>query len=199
MIASLNGRLIFKSPTEVIVECAGVGYSASISVKCSENLPDKGSIVNLSTMLIPRDDSLNLYGFIDSGEKEMFKSLISVSGIGPKMAIGILSAITVEELRETLLGGNLPALKKLPGVGKKTAERLLVELKDKMLSLGYSGIESVAGLNRMIHDEAISALVTLGYARSVAEKSVAMALKYKDSGDIDSESLIKESLKIAMK
>lgn len=197
MIAELNGKIISKSSTEVIISCGGVGYMALISVKTSEKLPARGKDTRIHTLLIPRDDALNLYGFADTGEREAFKMLVSVSGIGAKIALGILSSLEIDELQEYVIGGNTAALSKLPGIGKKTAERIILELREKIQKLGAAaGIADTSKL--MAKEEAVSALVTLGYGRPHAEKAVGRALKDMD-GASTAEELIKLSLKYAMK
>ena len=136
MIAQLRGKLVFKSSTEAIIDCCGVGYSVLISVNTSDSLPSIGDDVLLYTLLVHREDAMLLFGFKDVSEREAFKMLTSVSGIGGKIALGILSSLTVSALQQFVLGSNLVALQKLPGIGKKTAERLVLELKDKIINIG---------------------------------------------------------------
>jgi Holliday junction DNA helicase RuvA len=198
MISQLRGKLISKLPTEIVVECAGVGYNAFVSLTTSDNLPEPGENVLVYTLLIPREDSLNLYAFWNELEREAFKLLISISGIGPKMSLGILSSVSIEALQEYIITGNLVALSKLPGVGKKTAERLIVELKDKILKLGTT-IQTIPSEINFIKQEAISALVTLGYSFVVAEKAVRYVLSEENIASISAEKLIKQALKFAMK
>ena len=200
MIAHLNGKIIDKSSTDVIIECGGVGYLVLTSVKTSEKLPGGGDAARIHTLLIPREDAMNLYGFYSREEKEIFLMLISVSGIGAKIALGILSAVTPEELQSMITKKDILSLKKLPGIGKKTAERIVVELKDKMLGVvaETSGIESVQG-DILIRREAVSALTTLGYAASVAEKAVDRVYKGADGKKLSAEELIRKSLQFVMK
>ena len=197
MIAQLNGSLLSKNSTEVVVDCGGVGYIANISVNTSERLPEIGEQVKIYTLLIPREDALQLYGFWNEAEREAFKILISVSGVGPKIALGILSSVTVEELQKYILSNNLNALQKLPGIGKKTAERLALELRDKVLKLGIYDTSGLEAVPSTIAQEALSALLTLGYSRLIADKAIRLALAEKD-GEINAEMLIKKSLKYAM-
>jgi Holliday junction DNA helicase RuvA len=198
MISQLSGILIEKSSTHAVIDCGGVGYSAFISVKTSEKLPEKGQKAVLLTHLIPREDALNLFGFSDQREREAFRLLISVSGIGPKIALGILSSVSIDELATNIIGGNLPALQKLPGIGKKSAERLNLELRDKMLALAGEEADTGDGEVNMIKQEAVAALTTLGYPASVAKKSVDRAGKELPDG-AGAEELIKNALRFAMK
>ncbi|MFC2130019.1 Holliday junction branch migration protein RuvA [Bacteroidota bacterium] len=198
MIAQIKGSLVNKSSTESVIDCNGVGYLVLTSVNTSEQMPETDQEVKLFTLLIPREDSLNLYGFWTKAEREAFKMLISISGIGPKIALGILSSLTVNELQLNILQGNLPALQKLPGIGKKTAERLHLELKDKIIKLGEFDSSEIGIEQNMIKQEALSALATLGYTRVVAEKAIRKALDEAGIKDISAEQLIKLSLKNAM-
>ncbi len=200
MIARLNGKLISKSSTDAIIDCGGVGYNALITVNTSEQLPEIGADVTLQTLLIAREDSLNFFGFIDETEKEAFKTLISISGIGPKMALGILSSVQVGELIKHILEGNIIALKKLPGIGKKTAERLHYELKDKITQLAEKDALSPDKVgSALVKEEAVSALAALGYSKALAEKCVTKAIQDSKGAELTAENLIKTSLKYAMK
>jgi len=132
MISRLRGILVEKTATEAVVDCNGVGYSAFISLATYDRLPATGEEVELKTLLIPRDDALILYGFHNDIERDAFKMLISISGVGAKTAIAVLSSLSVEELQGYIVSGNSIALQKLQGIGKKTAERIILELKDKI-------------------------------------------------------------------
>ncbi len=197
MIAHLRGTLIHKTSTELIIECAGVGYLVNVSITSSGDMPEIGQETSIHTLLIPREDSLNLFGFSTIAERELFKLLTSVTGIGPKTALGILSSINVEELRVAVLESNLKVLQKLPGIGKKTAERVVVELKDKVLKI--HGVETIIAndASYLVKQEALSALLTLGYNKAEAEKAIKKAsneLQYNCSA----EELIRLSLKMIM-
>ncbi len=198
MIAQLRGKLIYKSSTEAIIECGGVGFSVLVSVNTSSQLGEEGTETRVFTVLIPREDSLTLYGFADETEREAFRLLISVSGIGPRTALAILSSLTVAELQEYLVTNNLHALQKLPGIGKKTAERLHVELRDKIAKLGVVRIKDETPVLSLIRQEAIAALVTLGYSPAIAEKAVRRAVEEDPSAANKAEILIRKSLKFAM-
>lgn len=196
MIARISGILLEKHPTELVIDCNGVGYHLFVSTKTSEELKGVGEKVSLPAILISREDSLTLYGFNDINEKALFALLTSVSGIGPKTAIGILSGVTALELRDHVLNDDIKALSKLPGIGKKTAERLRLELKDKILSIvGDSG----SSPNSLIQREAVSALLTLGYNKSLAEKAVKSATDELSKDTLSAEELIKIALKFALK
>lgn len=197
MIALIKGKILEKKPTEVIIDCNGIGYQVFISVLTSSKIPNIGNEIQLRTILIPREDQLQLFGFYDETEKNLFRELISISGIGPKTAIGILSAVDATELLHYIETENTKALQKLPGIGKKSAERLLVELKDKV---GKFALEQplVLDTDSSIKYEAIAALCALGFTRAVAEKAIKKA--YSEASDkIDNiETLIKLSLQFAM-
>ncbi len=200
MIAYLKGNLHSKSSNELIINCSGVGYLVFTSMNTFEKSPDIGQIIELNTLLIPREDAMQLYGFIEQSELDMFKLLISINGVGPKSALGILSSVSPESFREYILTNNLRQLQKLPGIGKKTAERLLLELKDKIEKLKIDSTGAAISGSSIFSEEALSALIALGYNRSIAEKAVRLAeneIKAKPSSTI--EELIKIALKFAMK
>jgi Holliday junction DNA helicase RuvA len=198
MIAQLNGKIISKNSTEIIIDCGGVGYLASIPVSTSERLPGAGESASIFTILIPKEDSLNLYGFATVDEREVFKLLIAVSGIGAKTAIAILSSISVSEFQDLIISGNYIALSKMPGIGKKTAERLTVELRDKISKVYLSEPGAKPELN-MIRFEAVSALTTLGYSRQAADAAIKSAIESMAANTITAENLIRVALKFAVK
>lgn len=198
MISHLNGKLISKSSTEAIIECGGVGYGVIISVNTSILLPEVGENTKIYTFMVTKDESTNLFGFATESEREAFKLLITISGIGPKTAIAILSSLTVEDLQSLILTGNTIQLSKLPNIGKKTAERLVLELRDKIDKLSISKIGIDTAVNQ-IKLEAISALITLGFNKSIAESAVNKALKELQDNNYTAEDLIKKSLKYAMR
>lgn len=176
MISQIRGTLIEKAPTEIIVDCHGVGYGLSISMHTYSALPDIDHAVRLYTVLVPRETEIQLYGFIDKPERETFFMLTAISGIGPKTALGILSSVTIQELQQAIMNGDVRFLNQLHGVGKKMAERLLVELRDKIHSiagLSSEGIETVSTHpSSSLQQDAIAALIALGYQKAAAEKSV---------------------------
>ncbi len=198
MIASLNGKLVNKNSTSALIECGGVGYFVNISVNTSDKLPALGENVMLLTVFQMREDSVNLYGFFGENEKDAFLMLTSVSGVGAKTTLGILSSITVDSLANFIINQNLPALQKLPGIGKKTAERLCFELREKaIVLLGSASGSFIVSPNQAVVNEAVSALIALGYNKNTAEKAVKSAHGI-IVGDLKIESLIKVALKYTM-
>jgi Holliday junction DNA helicase RuvA len=197
MIATLTGILKFKSPTEILVEVHGIGYTISIPLSTYEKLGDLGSSISLLTHFHVREDAMLLFGFSTEEERRLFKLLISVSGIGPKIAQSTLSGMNVEELKSHIINGNVNALMAIPGVGKKTAERLIVELRDKA---GKSHAESepisVIGMAAaMMRIEALQALTSLGYNQQIAEKAIRLVIKEAEGSTISLEELIKRALR----
>src|SRR3989339_1757113 len=166
MIGSLTGTLKHKSPTEVVLDVNGVGYAVIIPFSTYEKLGDLESRVTLVTHLHVREDALQLFGFFTEEERFFFKLLISVNGIGPKIAQGILSGISVPELRQHIANGNISALTAIPGVGKKTAERLVIELRDKIGKIGRGDAGHISTEDGSeLRQEALLALTSLGYNR----------------------------------
>ena len=174
MIAHLRGRILEKHPSHVILEAAGVGYEVTISVPSFSGLPAEGAEVSLYIHTHVREDTLALYGFLRREEKKLFERLIGVSGIGPKLAITVLSGIAADALVTALRGNDLTALTRIPGVGKKTAERMVLELRDKLDGLAAAPAPPPA--TRM-EEDVVSALVNLGYQRMSAEQAVKRALE----------------------
>lgn len=201
MIALLKGILESKSHTEVIVNCGGVGYCALISLNTFEKLPDEGASVRLLTILQPREDSLTLYAFIESTEKEAFKLLLAIPGVGGKTALAILSSTSPLELQQHILSGNLPALQKLPGIGKKTAERIIVELRDKItkLEISHNQESDILISRNFLFQEALAAMITLGYSKLTAEKSLKKVLTDTDANNLTVEKILRLALKVASK
>jgi len=179
MIAHLRGRILEKNPSRVILEAAGVGYEVAISVGSFSELPAEGSEVSFYIYTHVREDTLALYGFLRRDEKQLFERLISVSGIGPKLAITILSGIAADSLVAALRGSDLTALTRIPGVGKKTAERMVLELRDKLDGLIAAPVAPPA--SRM-EEDVVSALVNLGYQRPAAEQAVKRAVEKTSAG-----------------
>lgn len=201
MIASIRGTLISKSPTEVIIDTQGVGYSVSIPLSTFTTLGSLNAPITLLTYLHVREDLLQLYGFATEEERNIFKLLISVSGIGPKMGQTILSGITVPDLQHHIISGNLGALTAIPGVGKKLAERLVFELRDKIGRVESSGAFPPATTDKQsqVRSETLMALTSLGYARPAAEKALLAALKETNGKELTVEDLIKASLRVITK
>ena len=196
MIASLTGTLKYKSPTEILIDVHGVGYTVSIPLSTYEKLGDVGTSISLLTHFHVREDAMQLFGFFSNEERRLFKLLISVSGIGPKIAQSILSGMNVEELKSYLISGNVIALTAIPGVGKKTAERLILELRDKVGKAIADGepISALGMASAMMRAEALQALTSLGYNLQIAEKSIRLVLKETEGSNISLEELVKRAL-----
>lgn len=169
MIAHLRGRLLSKHPNQAIVDAGGVGYDVTISIPTFSELPAPGGEVGLFIHTHVREDALALFGFLRAEEKQLFEKLISVSGIGPKLAITILSGMSAEAMVAAIKGNNVAALTRIPGIGKKTAERMVLELRDKLESFGAP---AAAPAVSPVEEDVISALVNLGYQRPLAEKAL---------------------------
>lgn len=195
MISYLQGTLSEKSPTEIVIDVHGVAYAVSIPLSTFEKLPARGNTVKVLTYLHVRDDAMQLYGFATEAEREMFKLLISISGIGPKMAQGILSGCSVNELKGFILNGNFAALTAIPRIGRRTADRLIVELRDKIGKLEFATETALPPQQAEIRSEALLALTSLGYTRLAAEKALRLALQSTDGANLTVEKLIKEALK----
>ncbi len=190
MIAKISGTLAHKVPGEVIVDVGGVGYHVFIPLSVFYRLPEIGGAVSLYIHTHLREDALQLFGFLDEGEKRVFLLLNSVVGIGPKLALNILSGIPADDLARALREGDQPRLLSIPGVGKKLAERMIVELRDRFLALPSE--EVGRGDGSQLTRDAISALVNLGYRRGEAEKSVSEITK---RGEGTLAEVLKEALR----
>ncbi|HEY3768080.1 MAG TPA: Holliday junction branch migration protein RuvA [Candidatus Angelobacter sp.] len=171
MIAHLRGKLISKHPNQAIVEAAGVGYDVVISVPTFSELPGLNAEVSLFIHTHVREDALALFGFLRAQEKQLFEKLLSVSGIGPKLAITILSGMQADTMIAAIKGNNVAALTRIPGIGNKTAERMVLELRDKLDSFSVSA--EITAAATPVEEDVISALVNLGYQRPLAEKALA--------------------------
>lgn len=171
MIAHLRGKLISKHPNQAIVDACGVGYDVTISVPTFSELPALGVEVSFFIHTHVREDALALFGFLRAGEKQLFEKLLSVSGIGPKLAITILSGMPVDAMIAAIKGNNVASLTRVPGIGKKTAERMVLELRDKLDAFGVPP-ETVTAASP-VQEDVISALVNLGYQRPMAERALA--------------------------
>lgn len=185
MIAHIRGKLLAKHPNQAVVETAGVGYDVTISVPTFSDLPSVGSEVALHVHTHVREDAIALYGFLRSSEKQLFEKLITVSGIGPKLAITILSGMAADEMVGAIRGNDVARLTRIPGIGKKTAERLVLELRDKLPESGPAAAPSTPAMN-VTEEDVLSALVNLGYQRPAAEKALAAVAKNGKTGSFDS-------------
>jgi len=179
MIAHLRGRILEKHPSHLILEAAGVGYQITISVPSFSGLPSEGAEVSLYIHTHVREDTLALYGFLRREEKQLFERLIGVSGIGPKLAITVLSGIAADALVSALRGSDITALTRIPGVGKKTAERMMLELRDKLEGLAAAPAPAPA---MRVEEDVVSALVNLGYQRTPAEHAAKRAVERAGNG-----------------
>lgn len=191
MIGSLRGTLLEKSPHRCTIDVGGVGYDVTISLTTLEALPAVGENISLAIHTYVREDILALYGFHSPHEKFLFLKLIGVSGVGPKMAMAILSGIPSTDLAETISREDAPRLIAIPGVGRKTAERIIVELKDTLLPFASNAAAFAAG-GSSLYQEARSALTNLGYSPSVAENALK---KIKGMGTMPITDIIKQALK----
>ena len=198
MIAYLRGTVLEKHPNQVIVDAGGVGYDVTIPVSAYSSLPEKGIEVRLYIHTHVREDAFSLFGFMTAGDKLLFEKLISVSGIGPKLAITALGGLTAPDLAAAIRGGSLEALTRIPGVGKKTAERMVLELRDKLDMLpGASSISPTSPKSSFsaTEEDVISALANFGASRASAEVAVIKARSGTDDNDFDA--LFRRSLKLA--
>ena len=206
MIAHLSGTLLYKQTTTVILDVGGVGYEVTIPLSTFYDLEEAGKEVKLRIYTHVREDALQLYGFKTARERELFQQLISVSGIGPKLAITMLSGMSADEIIASIRTNNLARLTSIPGVGKKTAERLVIELRDKIAALSSPALEeefaAQAGAGApssedAVRDDALSALTNLGYQKAAAEKAITAALQ--EGGDVSVEIILRRALRTLAK
>lgn len=195
MIAHLRGRILEKNPNRVVLETAGVGYDVAISIPSFSALPAEGSEVSFHIYTHVREDTLALYGFLRREEKQLFERLISVGGIGPKLAITVLSGMASDALVSAIRSNDLAKLTRIPGVGKKTAERMVLELRDKLDTLQAA---PAAALASRMEEDVVSALVNLGYQRSLAEQAVKRALE-KSTEATSFEQLFRQTMSLLQK
>tara|TARA_B100001094_G_scaffold158807_1_gene153714 strand:- start:1077 stop:1688 length:612 start_codon:yes stop_codon:yes gene_type:complete len=198
VIGQISGKLIGKNPPEILVEVGGLTYEIQVPMSTIYHLPDLGKSVRLHTHFVVREDAQILYGFYNGKDKDMFRSLIRVNGVGPKMALGILSSMEVDDFVRTVRSNDVVAMVKMPGIGKKTAERLIIEMRDKL-----SGWEAADKVNEesdleispsTVTKDAEIAMVNLGYKPQQAAETIAQVLR-KNPEIMDSEQLIRLSLK----
>lgn len=197
MIAYLKGKLVYKDPTFVIIDISGVGYHVKISLQTYSKIKDEEHIM-LLTYLNIKEDAHTLYGFKEENEKRLFLHLISISGVGPNTGLMILSSLSSDELETAIAQEDFRTIQNVKGVGAKTAQRIVLELKDKIrkdVLLEQGQVQSgFIGVNNKIREEALQALITLGFPKATAEKNIAAVLK-KTGSEISLEELIKASLK----
>ena len=194
MFAYFHGELIEASPDEVVIDVSGVGYRLLISAATFHQLPDPGATIRVLAHLHVKEDILQLYGFLDEEERQLFRLLLSISGVGPKLALAVFSGLKVHEIQEAIVSNMPERLCEISGVGKKTAARIILELRDRILKLqpagGRAPSSPVSDVSR--RDDAIHALVTLGFSRSAAQKAVKQSLATLDEPEV--EDLVKASL-----
>jgi len=200
MIGRLQGILAAKQPPELLIDVQGVGYEVQVPMTCFYDLPELGKPVTLWTHFVVREDAQLLFGFNTLDERALFRQLIKAQGVGPKMALGIMSSLSASQFINSVQQGDLTTLVKIPGVGKKTAERLLVEMRDRLkdfggadMNTGLPGVVAAAPVAVAVsaRDEALSALVALGYKESVAQTM----LKKVSTDGMSAEELIRAALK----
>ena len=191
MINHIDGKLVDKTPTQVVIDCNGVGYSINISLQTFSKIND--GRCKLFTHLSVKEDSHTLYGFFTENERKLFRHLISVSGVGPSTAQVILSTYKSNEIINYISVSDVAAIKNVKGIGLKTAQRIIIDLKDKVTKSAISD-EISLDLNNTIQNEALSALVALGFSKKIAQQKIDKALRNKQ-GNFDVETLVRESFK----
>jgi len=192
MITYIKGKLIEKTPTNAIIEANGIGYFLNISLNTFSKIPDKESVL-LYTHLSIREDAHTLFGFISKLEREIFRLLTSVSGVGPSIARTMLSSMTSEQIQQAIATEDIPTIQSVKGIGAKTAQRVIIDLKDKILKTYTIDEESIGSSHNTIKEEALSALEVLGYTKRQVDKLVLKIMQ--SSSDISLENLIKQALK----
>jgi Holliday junction DNA helicase RuvA len=198
MIARLQGVLIAKRVEGIVVDVHGVGYQVFVPLSTYYTLPDVEQPVTLLTTMYIREDAWRLYGFATPAEQALFELLVSVSSIGPRLALNMLSSVAPPDLQHAIIGGNIPALQAIPGIGRKTAERVILELKDKIAHLDMSPAgrtQKAPTPDDQLLGDVISALLNLGYKRGEAEKAV-QAVRSKRDGTVALEALLKDALRL---
>jgi Holliday junction DNA helicase RuvA len=195
MIGRLEGVLAEKAPDALVLDVGGVGYEVRVPLSTFVDLPDPGKTVRLEIHTYVREDTLQLFGFLRAEERLGFRLLIGISGVGPRVALAILSGLTIERLLLAVRGRDIASLRGVPGVGPKTAERILIELRDKVAQ--FELIEERSEGVSDAQEATVSALVNLGYPRSHADKAVRLALEQVPEGEFQLEELIREALRVA--
>jgi holliday junction DNA helicase RuvA len=194
MIAHLSGTLLQKKANYVVIDAHGVGYAVHIPLSTFYQLGDEGSPVSLRVYTYVREDTLALFGFLSEQEKSLFEKLISISGIGPRLGISIMSGASADDLVRSIRGGDLARLTRIPGVGKKTAERMVLELRDKMPAVAVEEATAGHALSGLEAD-VVSALVNLGYQQGLAERVCSKVAEGMPAGERNFETLLKLTLK----
>ncbi len=192
MITFIRGKLVEKTPTHAIIESGGVGYFLNISLNTYSHIPEKENIL-LYTHLSIREDAHTLFGFINKLEREIFRLLISVSGVGPSIARTMLSSMSSEQIQQAIATEDIPTIQSVKGIGAKTAQRVIIDLKDKILKTYNIDEESLGGSHNTIKEEALSALEVLGYSKRQVDKLIQKIIQ--KSPNTTLEDLIKQALK----
>ena len=192
MIAHIKGLITEKYPTHVVIDCNGVGYHLNISLNTYSKISDKESC-KLLTQLIVREDAHILYGFYEAEERELFRHLISVSGIGSSTAMMMLSSLSADEIKSAIVNENVSLIKSIKGIGPKTAQRVILDLKDKFGKVSLKTAENILSHNT-VKEEALTALVALGFQKNIAEKAINKAFQ-----DEEGKARVEEIIKLALK
>ncbi len=199
MISRLTGILAAKRAPQILIDCNGVGYEADVSMTTFYQLPEVGEQVSIWTHLVVKEDSHSLVGFKGESERRLFRQLIRINGVGPKLALAILSGIDDQQFALCVANGDVAMLTRLPGVGKKTAERLIIEMRDKVEApTGDSPLQQVAATAQSAVSEAVEALQALGYRPAEAEKMISRAQQQEDAA-VNASQLIKKALQASVK
>jgi Holliday junction DNA helicase RuvA len=199
MIALISGKIVYKGISHVVVDAHGVGYRIFIPLTTFYELPEAGQIITLHVHTHVKQDAINLFGFYTVQERDLFQLMLSVSGIGPKMSMNILSGISVQEMLRAISSGNVRKLISIPGLGKKLAERLILELKEKvikkMMAEEIPAIDNQQKINEIIREDVLSALINLGYKSNIAQDALDKVL-YTSPKELAMDQLLKKTLKI---
>src|SRR5438477_9335736 len=196
MIAHLHGRVLSKRPSHAVVDVNGVGYEIAISVPTFSELPNAGGEVSLHIHTHVREDALSLYGFLRPQEKELFERLLGVSGIGPKLAITVLSGMRAEQMVAAIRGNDVAMLTRIPGIGKKTAERMVLELRDRLEQFAATATAPSAS---PLEEDVLSALTNLGYSRALAERALGKIAGSQNGNAKSFDALFREALAVMSK
>jgi Holliday junction DNA helicase RuvA len=199
MIALISGKIVYKGISHIVVDAQGVGYRIFIPLTTFYELPEAGQLITLHVHTHVKQDAINLFGFYTVQERDLFQLMLSVSGIGPKMSMNILSGISVQELLRAISSGDVGKLISIPGLGKKTVERLILELKEKvlkkMMAEAMPAVDNQERINELIKEDVLSALINLGYKSNVAVNALDKVLQV-SAKEISMEQLLKKTLKI---
>lgn len=199
MIALISGKIVYKGISHIVIDAHGVGYRIFIPLTTFYELPEAGQIITLHVHTHVKQDAINLFGFYTVQERDLFQLMLSVSGIGPKMSLNILSGISVQEMLRAISSGDVRKLISIPGLGKKLAERLILELKEKVLKKMTAeevpAIDNQQKINEIIREDVLSALINLGYKNNIAQGALDKVL-YASAKGLAMDQLLKKTLKI---